>query len=548
MVKLPLRSNGALNTALLKKIEVELRCASDKSLAHLPIQQLAWHFYYEVTLVPSCACGQPRAFKGFGKGYSAACTRKCHGQQASRESTMMARHGVKNSFQLVLSKEQSKKTLQKRYGVDHYAQTSMFRSSVNETMQQKHGVDWPMQARTIRDKANITVRAQTPTAKREKRERTLATNQLRYGVDFPTQSPIIKLKASAQRKKTEDTRNPNRLLLVEPSKILTRYAELNNLTVLANELEVSLTYLSRWFRSHGFKVRAASTSSIELEVVDFLRAAGFQPVTNDRKSISPFELDIRVGKLAIEVNGVYWHSYNQVETAGERAKHLDKLLRCQAAGLELLQFTDLEWRNKSQIIKSIIGARLGTSQRLAGRKCKVAEVPEKEARDFLIENHLQGAGPAQIRLGLYHESELVSLMTFATPRFSKLAPLELIRYATKCNMLVVGGAAKLMRHFDKTVGQEVISYSDRMKFSGAIYKQLGFTLIKTNGPGYQYTDKKRMFSRLEFQRHKLTEKLDNFDPTLSEAENCFNHGLRRYWDCGTLVWLRQGLQLNLDTD
>ena len=39
-------------------------------------------------------------------------------------------------------------------------------------------------------------------------------------------------------------------------------------------------------------------------------------------------------------------------------------------------------------------------------------------------------------------------------------------------------------------------------------------------------------------KHKLTKLFDNFDNLKTEVENCYNNGLRRIWDCGNLIFVK----------
>jgi uncharacterized protein (DUF1786 family) len=43
-----------------------------------------------------------------------------------------------------------------------------------------------------------------------------------------------------------------------------------------------------------------------------------------------------------------------------------------------------------------------------------------------------------------------------------------------------------------------------------------------------------VLEQIEEQLHKL---LENFDNSLSESQNMFNHGYRRIWDCGNNVYV-----------
>ena len=58
-------------------------------------------------------------------------------------------------------------------------------------------------------------------------------------------------------------------------------------------------------------------------------------------------------------------------------------------------------------------------------------------------------------------------------------------------------------------------------------------------PNYFYIKNNSVYSRQQFQKHKLKNKLDVFDSDLTEAENMFNNGYRRLWDAGhwRFLWI-----------
>ncbi|QQV87837.1 hypothetical protein [Campylobacter phage CJLB-7] len=39
-------------------------------------------------------------------------------------------------------------------------------------------------------------------------------------------------------------------------------------------------------------------------------------------------------------------------------------------------------------------------------------------------------------------------------------------------------------------------------------------------------------------KHKLKDKLEKFDPNLTESENMKLNGYNRVWDCGQGVWIK----------
>jgi uncharacterized protein YtpQ (UPF0354 family) len=116
---------------------------------------------------------------------------------------------------------------------------------------------------------------------------------------------------------------------------------------------------------------------------------------------------------------------------------------------------------------------------------------------------------------------------------------------------VVGGASKLLRAFIKEhPPKPIVSYSDRRWNTGGVYKQLGFEYSHTSAPNYFYFDTmgdtEKLLSRHNFQKHKLSSKLEIFDPSLTEWENMRMNGYDRIWDCGNDVFVYHSNDMSVD--
>ncbi|AFR52397.1 homing endonuclease [Campylobacter phage CP30A] len=259
-------------------------------------------------------------------------------------------------------------------------------------------------------------------------------------------------------------------------------------------------------------------------------------IINDYSVLGDKELDFYLPEynLAIECNGVYWHS----DKFKDKNYHLNKTEKCKEKGIQLLHIFESSWIEKKDIWKSIINNKLGKSEKIMARKCILKEVPKTEEKEFLNKNHLQGFTGSSICYGLYFNNELVCLMSFGKPRFTDKYDWELIRLCTKKNTNVIGGASKLLSYFHKNNPGLLISYSDRLYSNGEIYKQLGFTFSHFSKPGYMYTKNGRMLNRQQFMKHKLKDKLEKFDPNLTESENMSINGYYKIWDCGQGVWVK----------
>jgi hypothetical protein len=143
---------------------------------------------------------------------------------------------------------------------------------------------------------------------------------------------------------------------------------------------------------------------------------------------------------------------------------------------------------------------------------------------------------SSVRLGLRYQNELVAIISFSKPRYNKKYQWELIRYAS--DGTVVGGASKLLAYFIKTHDPEsIISYSDIRWNSGKLYTTIGMTYDHTSPPNYWYIIDGQLKHRSGYQKHKLKNKLKQFDEDKSERENMENNNYMRYWDCGNKVFV-----------
>lgn len=255
-------------------------------------------------------------------------------------------------------------------------------------------------------------------------------------------------------------------------------------------------------------------------------------IQHTRKIIAPLELDIYIPdkKVAIEYNGVYWHSIN----AGlDKNYHLNKTLMCEKQGIRLIHIFQNEWKDHSDICKSIIASALGIyNQKIYARNCIVKEVLSKDAKQFLETNHIQGSVSSSYNLGLYYNNELVQLITIGKSRYKK-DEYELLRMCSKLNTQIIGGFSKLMTN---QPFQSIYSYIDRSKFLGKGYYRSNFKFVVYTKPSYYYwSSMSGKLNRLVCQKHKLVKILGNkFDPNKTEQQNMINANFYQIYDCGNI--------------
>lgn len=371
----------------------------------------------------------------------------------------------------------------------------------------------------------------------EKRRSTMLE---RYGVPYNSQRDDVKSILSESKLKCK---NPAALEKLQSFEWMHEnyIIKQRSLVDIAKELDVYYGTVGDYCtRVHKFVVRQRTNYSLhENEIGEFINSIGFSWYS-DRSILEGYEIDLYIDsmKFGIELDGVYWHSYNRFETKEEKHKHLSKTTKAIEKGVKLFHVFDSEWIEKRLIVESMIKAKLGLNSKINARKCIIDLVDKKETCTFLNENHIQGYVNSKLNLGLFYNNELVMIMTFGSPRFNKKYDWELIRLASKRGVTVVGGSSKLFSHFKKTTTIEkgVICYSDRRFGEGDVYLNLGFTKMQPTGPGYYWTDGNVVWSRTRFQKNKLNKLLVDFDPSKSEAENMFDNNYRRLWDCGVNVY------------
>lgn len=442
-------------------------------------------------------------------------------------------------------------TYKQRYEGKHPMQLNEVKDRFKQSMQKTHGVDWYGQHKDYALKVKATKKERYGNENFTNRQKSKQTCITRYGVDNICKCDSIMLKRIHARKETH-------------YKYLLEFCQQEQLLPLFSFEEYQGYHFTFSYKfkcqkcDHIFestvyrldnlfceKCDPNRRSTLENHFFDFLSSSSSEIIKRrDRTILYGKEVDFLIlnKKLAIELNGLFWHS----ESGGGHIKtyHLNKTKGCLSHGVSLIHIFENEWRDRPEIVKSIIRNKLGDIsilKKLHARKGVIREVEIKEKDIFLSENHLQGSDKSTIKLGLYIDEELVSLMTLRkSSRFDKTSDWEMTRFCNKLNTVISGGAGKLFSHFVKTYHPvSVVSYSDRRYFDGNLYLTLGFRFIQNTPPSYHYISKdyKHLMNRMMFQKHKQKNKLPIFDSSLSEWENMKNNGFDRIWDCGHGKWV-----------
>lgn len=250
--------------------------------------------------------------------------------------------------------------------------------------------------------------------------------------------------------------------------------------------------------------------------------------------INRYIYDFKVDNILIEIDpfathNSTWGLFNK-DNGLPKDYHFKKSQLARENGYRCIHVWD--WDNEEKIVNL-----LKTRETIYARDCSIQEVNKIETIDFIERNHLQGYAKDSIRLGLYYDNKLVSIMTFGKPRYNKNYDYELIRYCSCFN--VIGGAEKLFKNFLKRYNPDtIISYCDYSKFNGDTYTKLGMTFknVKISKHWYNPETEQHILDTLLLQRGFDQLFGTNFGKGVSNKQLMLDSGFIEIYDAGQAVY------------
>lgn len=480
----------------------------------LNFKEKIWFYYNQINERPKCkTCGGEIKFRNrFDTPYGDFCSLNC----------------INNNKDEMIRRQ--KKTFNEKYNIDFYPQHKDFVIKQKESKNKKYGNG---------NYNNIEKQKKTKLDKYGNEnynniEKQKKTSLLLYGVNNYSKS----------KKYKEDI--IENFKLIYPNKLFLKINKYD-VDILCEKCKNSynITKQNLYERSkRNYEtctfcnpIGQSTQSGYEDEICQFLDELK-TPYTRTNKILeNNKEIDIILTdfNIGIEFNGLYWH--NELFLSNDY--HLNKTIQSNKIGIELIHIFEDEWIYKKEIIKSIIKNRTNqTNNLIYGRKCIIKYVNQKESTEFLNNNHIQGNVNSKIRIGLYYENKLVSLMTFSKGRVimgGKKDEWELNRFCNIINYNVIGGADKLLKFFIKNHNpKKIISYSDKRIFNGNMYKKLGFIEKNHSKPNYWYVINNKRYHRFNFRKSQLVK--EGFDNNKTEKQIMFDRKIYRIYDCGNIRW------------
>lgn len=452
------------------------------------------------------------------------------------KATMKEKYGVENASQSKELQEKKKKTNLERYGTEHAIGSKIVRNRAKKTLLNKYGVNNAFKSEEIKNKIKETnlknLGVEHPAQSREVVEKMKQTNLEKYGVELPLQSLEIQEKMKQTNLKRYGAEH-----LFQVPEIIADIKEKSKETMLER-------YGVEYFCQHEKCIKAAKrrVSKVNKKFHEFLNENN---VYNELEFIvENLGYDLRADNILIEIDPWVTHNVTIGPSFGGKEieprpieYHINKTMKAREHGYNCIHIFDWDDWNKILYL-------LKDKKEVYARKCEVKEIDKKAAKEFLESYHLQGSTrQAEYNYGLYYKGELVEVMTFGKPRYNKNYEYELLRLCTKPTVKVVGGASKLLKHFEKQVKpKSIISYCDLSKFNGEVYKKLGFEQIdKTLSNRHWYNPKTKRHITDNLLRQRGFDQLHNanFGKGTSNEELMREHGYVEIYDCGQLVFIKQ---------
>jgi len=439
----------------------------------------------------------------FNHGYSIFCSRKCSNNnkevlaKISKNVSIALKKAYKDKGDEI--KDKRKKTLYKKYNINTNSPFGIpdIQNIIKKTLNKKYGVDNIFYLKKYRSNS-----------KKISQESSIDFNK-KHGYDIE---------------------------YLEKSKILIK----NGCDIHGDIKMDTITFYNRAHRDRTGIICPIcnpinSFSSLEKEFIGILEKLNIENYQkNNRKIISPLELDFYFPehKIAIELNGIYWHS----ELYKDKMYHKIKADLCEKQNIQLIQIWEDDFYNNIDLIESMIATKFHKIQnKIYARKCILNEISPALYRNFLKKNHIQGAINSSIKYGLFYKDELVSVMGFGKLR----KPLgknnienkyELHRFCNKKYTIVIGGASKLFKRFEKNYNYiSILSYAKRDYSNGNLYKQLGFKYKGKTSPGFYWLINNKRKHRYNFRKDKI---INEQNKHLTAVQIMHNNGYIRCYDSG----------------
>ena len=552
------RENFVLNN-YPEEYDYIIKFCQKNSLDNLPFKQKVYHTINNLDSIILCKnpnCNNPVNYRNSTIGYNEYCSNKCISSDPNikklKEEKSLSKFGTKTPAESKIVRDKIIKTNNEKYGNNSPMSTVEIQNKSKKTLIKNYGVDNPSKNKEILDRRIDSFK------KSNYKETYKRTSLEKYGVDHPWMDKNIHSKTIEFFYKDYKKRIENKIVgknveFIGFDKSLSTNLS-TNLIFKCGECMCDFDILpyqfySRINRNNHICTKCfpiSENSSIDqMELLNFI-SYNYNKIilSNIRNIIQPYEIDIYLPdlKMGFEFNGVFWHS----EKFRDKYYHMKKNNISNDNGIKLYTIWEDDWITKREICQSFVLNKLNaTPNILYARKCEIREINYESSRKFLNDNHLQGDCKSSIRIGLFYNGELVSLMNFSKLRLpiqksdknrNRNKYYELTRFCNKNYTSVIGGASKILKYFIyKFQPIQIETYSDNLISNGDLYEKVGFKYEHTSSPGYWYLINGIREHRFNWRKDRLVKM--GYDKSKTEEEIMLELGHYKIYNAGNKKWI-----------
>ena len=418
------------------------------------------------------------------------------------------------------------------YGVDNPFKSKKIRNKIYNTNLKKYGTKYVLSCKEIRNKATQTsinkyghknynnrlkakqtllknYNVSCPFNSKIIQKRIIKTNLKRYNVKHVMQNAMIK-----QRQRDSYMKNHYSQDFInnkEIEKFLNKYNKIFNKNITKYDIYNIDIYFIRFIK-HMYKIKKRllklneiadifkfwpttikykiqklkllkyfdiKDSKLELQFKNFLENNDINHKRHNYYSNgnrnSHFEVDFMLEdyNIGFEINDIMTHNSKEKD----KFYHINKTCQCIQKEIRLIhiwewELTDKElWRNTSNWILNLLDNQ---KQEINVEKCVIKLVNKNDEKNFLNQYDLEGYKESQYCYGLHYNNELIQLLSFKQLENNNF---ELIKFCTKFEYHIENGVKELLNYFIQNYNiNSIIAYQNNDKFTGKIFKELGFKL------------------------------------------------------------------------
>lgn len=504
---------------------------------------------------PTCSCREEcqekLSWSGWKKGFTSKYVR---GHNAKVDSVYHDTHK-----QIEFARKRSEGYKQEKYSVWNSGLTKQSSQKVSETSKKisaslKEGYD----TGKIKDWRLLDSEKASQAAKKvsETKKKKYATGELvpwNLGLTKDVSESLLKSSNSIKENYQNNPEASSKRLT--PEEVVSRIEETNKFDLLSDPS----TYRNKYQK---LRLRCKECQSIQLknmmmidstptchvchpkeskgqlEILEFVKSLTPHVVSSDRTIISPLEIDVLIPdkKLAIEYNGLYWHSSARILDKDYHERKRELITRSEHRFLGIYED---EWRDKKLIVQGMIKHRLGICDEIYdARKLSVEQLDQKTSMNFFESTHLEGSTKSKVTFGLVDQGgNVLAAMSLRKPfHTTRSSYLEVARSATLPNISIRGWLGKLTKTaliYSRQDFSGLMTYVDSRVGMGFGYESSNMWKLKSSntGPRFWWTDFRNRYNRFKFKADKKN--------NLTQAEVASQNGVVEIWGCSNSLFFAQ---------